>query len=45
MNIQDFVAATFGLSIAGVVTVSVGYYLLKQDIHQYRLLAVRGTDK
>ncbi|PTS99462.1 hypothetical protein DBR11_12340 [Pedobacter sp. HMWF019] len=35
MNIQDFVAATFGLSIAGVVTVSAGYYLLKQDIHQY----------
>lgn len=35
MNLQDLIAATIGLSTAGIITVSAGYYLLKNDIRDY----------
>lgn len=43
MNLQDLMTQAIALAIGGVVTVSAGYYLLKNDIRTYLELKVTGA--
>lgn len=43
MNLQDLMTQAIALAIGGVVTVSAGYYLLKNDIRTYLDLKAMGA--